>query len=124
MSNPVPSLPVKDSPWTQLLAGRAAGAGAGAGAGASAAASAAASEGAVDEATPVQVERAVHEVNAALVLREVGLQFEVDKDTDKLIVKVVDRASGEVIRQIPNEEVVRIARLMSEGNGLLVDQAA
>jgi flagellar protein FlaG len=122
MSNPVPSLPVKDSPWTQLLAGRAAGAGAGAGA--SAAASAAASEGAVDEATPVQVERAVHEVNAALVLREVGLQFEVDKDTDKLIVKVVDRASGEVIRQIPNEEVVRIARLMSEGNGLLVDQAA
>lgn len=122
MSNPVPSLPVKDSPWTQLLAGRAAGAGAGAGV--NPAASAAASEGAVDEATPVQVERAVHEVNAALVLREVGLQFEVDKDTDKLIVKVVDRASGEVIRQIPNEEVVRIARLMSEGNGLLVDQAA
>jgi flagellar protein FlaG len=118
MSNPVPSIPAKESPWTQLLAGRASGAGA------SAAASSAAAEGAVDEATPVQVERAVHEVNAALVLREVGLQFEVDKDTDKLIVKVVDRASGEVIRQIPNEEVVRIAKLMSEGNGLLVDQSA
>jgi flagellar protein FlaG len=39
-------------------------------------------------------------------------------------VKVVDRASGEVIRQIPNEEVVRIAKLMREGNGLLVDQSA
>ncbi|CAA2109855.1 flagellar protein FlaG [Variovorax paradoxus] len=118
MSNPVPTIPVKDSPWTQLLAGRAAGAGAGA------ATAAAAAEGAVDEATPVQVEHAVREVNAALAVREVGLRFEVDKDTDKLIVKVVDRASGEVIRQIPNEEVVRIARLMSEGNGLLVDQAA
>lgn len=118
MSNPVPTIPVKDNPWTQLLAGRTAVAGTGA------AAAAAAAEGAVDEATPVQVEQAVHEVNAALAVREVGLRFEVDKDTDKLIVKVVDRASGEVIRQIPNEEVVRIARLMSEGNGLLVDQAA
>jgi len=37
---------------------------------------------------------------------------------------VVDRASGEVIRQIPNEEVVRIAKLMNDGNGLLVDHAA
>jgi flagellar protein FlaG len=119
MSNPVPLIPAKDSPWTQLLAGRAAGAGVPAGAGAAAAA-----EGAVDEATLIQIESAVHEVNAALALREVGLRFEIDKDTDKLIVKVVDRASGDVIRQIPNEEVVRFAKFMREGNGLLVDQAA
>jgi flagellar protein FlaG len=63
-------------------------------------------------------------VNEAFALREVGLQFEVDKDTDKVIVKVVDRVSGEVIRQIPNEDVVRIAKLMSDGNGLLVNHAA
>ncbi len=66
----------------------------------------------------------MRQVNEALALREVGLKFEVDKDTDKVIIKVVDRASGEVIRQIPNEEVVRIAKLMSDGKGLLVDHAA
>lgn len=117
MSNPVPANPVKDSPWTQMLLGGATGTslrGTASGARADA----------KEDATPVQVEQAVHQVNTALALREVGLQFEVDKDTDKLIVKVIDRASGEVIRQIPNEEVVRIAKLMSDGKGLLVDHAA
>ena len=38
--------------------------------------------------------------------------------------KVIDRNSGEVIRQVPNEEVVRIARVMGEMSGLLVDSAA
>ena len=121
MSNPVQPInasAAKDSLWTQLLVGRTPAAGA------NPATAGATAQDAVDEATPAQLESAVHEVNAALALREVGLRFEVDKDTDKVIVKVVDRATGEVIRQIPNEEVVRIARLMSEGSGLLVDQVA
>jgi flagellar protein FlaG len=119
MSNPVPTNPVKDNPWTQMLVGGAAGASAGV-----RGLSTATKSDAKEEASPVQVEQAVHQVNESLALREVGLHFEVDKDTDKLIVKVVDRASGEVIRQIPNEEVVRIAKLMSDGKGLLVDHAA
>ena len=57
------------------------------------------------------------EVNASLQSRSVGLQFEMDKDTDKVIVKVVDRASGEVIRQIPTEEVVRIAKVLGKAPG-------
>lgn len=115
MSNPVPAIPAKDSLWTQLLVGGAAGV---------RGLSTTAKDEAREEATPVQVEQAVRQVNSALELREVGLQFEVDKDTDKLIVKVIDRSTGEVIRQIPNEEVVRIAKLMSDGKGLLVDHAA
>ncbi|MFM9924775.1 flagellar protein FlaG [Variovorax sp. H27-G14] len=121
MSNPVPANPVKDNPWTQMLVGGAVGTGAAAGL---RALSSTTKSEAKEDATPVQVERAVQQVNESLALREVGLQFEVDKDTDKLIVKVVDRTNGEVIRQIPNEEVVRIAKLMSDGNGLLVDHAA
>jgi flagellar protein FlaG len=117
MSNPVPAIPAKDSLWTQMLVGGAQGAGL-------RGLTATAKDEAREEATPVQVEQAVRKVNSALELREVGLQFEVDKDTDKLIVKVIDRSTGEVIRQIPNEEVVRMAKLMSDGNGLLVDHAA
>lgn len=112
MLNPVSATSVKDNQWTQLLVGGVAGA------------ATAGKDDAKKDATPVQVEHAVRQVNEALALREVGLQFEVDKDTDIVIVKVVDRSSGEVIRQIPNEEVVRIAKLMSDGNGLLVNHAA
>ncbi|WP_395316972.1 flagellar protein FlaG [Variovorax sp. UC74_104] len=117
MLNPVSANSVKDNQWTQLLVGGAAGA-------VAAGAATAEKDDAKEAATPVQVEQAVRQVNESLALREVGLRFEVDKETDMVIVKVVDRASGEVIRQIPNEEVVRIAKLMNDGNGLLVDHAA
>ena len=118
----IPVAPAADnSPfWAQVLSGRSVGA-------ASASASAESASGsadAVEAATPTQVEEAVREVNASLQSRSVGLQFEVDEDTDKLIVKVVDRASGEVIRQIPNEEVVRIAKVLGKAPGLLVSQSA
>lgn len=118
----IPVAPAADNNgqwWVQMLSGRQIGAGAAASPeGASAAADA------VEAATPTQVEQAVREVNASLQSRSVGLQFEVDQDTDKLIVKVVDRASGEVIRQIPNEEVVRIAKVLGKAPGLLVSQSA
>ncbi|MDM0070954.1 flagellar protein FlaG [Variovorax sp. J31P207] len=113
MSNPLAPIPAKDSPWTQLLVGRAVGA-------------AAADEAAepVEEATPAQVETAVQAVNASLEMRSVSLQFEIDKDTDKVIVKVVDQTNGVVIRQIPTEEVVRIAKVMGKAPGMLVSQQA
>ncbi len=116
----IPVTPAADGPWwTQMLSGRADGAAAPA----SAELPAEPSE-AVDEATPVQVAQAVREVNASLQSRSVGLRFETDEETDKLIVKVVDRASGEVIRQIPSEEVVRIARVLGKAPGLLVSESA
>ncbi|MGJ7487879.1 flagellar protein FlaG [Variovorax sp. LT2P21] len=115
MSHPVPASAAPESPWTQLLVGRTA---------AGASAPARAVEETEEEATPVQVESAVRAVNAALEIRSIGIQFEIDKDIDKVIVKVIDRNTGEVIRQVPNEEVVRIAKVMGEMSGLLVDSAA
>ncbi len=55
--------------------------------------------------------------------RVVQLDFEMDKDTKRVIVRMVDRDSGEVIRQIPPEEVLRAAKAMADFKGLLVDQA-
>jgi len=115
MSNPVPAIAAKESPWTQLLVGRAAGT--------ASAALGSASEP-VEEATPTQIENAVQEVNSSLASRSISLQFEIDKDTDKVIVKVVDLTNGEVIRQIPSEEVIRIAKVMGKAPGVLVSQQA
>lgn len=115
MSNPVPVSAAPESPWMQWVVARATPAAGNA---------APAADEAEPEATPVQVETAVRQVNAALEIRSIGIQFEIDKDTDKVIVKVIDRNSGEVIRQVPNEEVVRIAKVMGEMSGLLVDSAA
>jgi flagellar protein FlaG len=42
------------------------------------------------------------------------LQFSVDDDSGKTVVRVLDKDSGDVIRQIPSEEVLSLARHMRE----------
>ena len=76
------------------------------------------------ELTPASLESAVGEINESLVGQSVGVRFEVDSDTDRLVVKVVDRDSGELIRQIPSEEVLRIAKLLGKVPGTLVSESA
>lgn len=39
-----------------------------------------------------------------------NLQFQIDDGTGLVVVRVVDADSGDVIRQIPNEEFLRLAR--------------
>ena len=50
-----------------------------------------------------------------------NLRFHVDEDTGKTIVSVVDPASGEVLRQIPNEEALAMAKAIGREQGALVD---
>ena len=75
-------------------------------------------------AAPEALESAVREINASMADQSIGVRFEVDQDTDRLVVKVVDRASGELIRQIPSEEVLRIAKLLGKVPGVLMSQNA
>lgn len=42
------------------------------------------------------------------------LQFDVDDDSGRTVVRVLDKDSGDVIRQIPSEEVLALARHMKE----------
>jgi len=71
---------------------------------------------------PAQERAALAEVNQTLRMASIGVQFEFDKEADKMIVKVVDVESGELIRQMPSEEVVRISRALGKLQGLLVHQ--
>ena len=54
-------------------------------------------------------------------LKSVGreLEFRVDEDTGMTVVTVRETASGDVIRQIPNEEVLQLARSLKPGSALL-----
>jgi flagellar protein FlaG len=53
-----------------------------------------------------------------------NLQFTVDGDTGKTVIRVVDGATKEVIRQIPNEEVLAITRALDRLQGLLIKSKA
>lgn len=49
------------------------------------------------------------------------LQFSVDEVTGDTVVTVRDAQSGEVIRQIPNAEALRLARALGNQSSALVD---
>lgn len=51
-----------------------------------------------------------------------SLQFSVDDDTGKTVVKVVDLTTDEVIRQMPTEEALAIAKALDKLKGLLIQQ--
>lgn len=51
-----------------------------------------------------------------------SLQFSIDDDSGRTVVKVVDKQTDEVLRQIPSEEMLDIARALGKLKGLLVEQ--
>jgi flagellar protein FlaG len=58
------------------------------------------------------------------VMRQHGLEFDLSNDDGHVITRVVDSQSGEVIRQIPGEEVLRIAERLGERQGNLLSSQA
>ncbi|RJG05967.1 flagellar biosynthesis protein FlaG [Noviherbaspirillum cavernae] len=68
-----------------------------------------------------QVHDAVKQINDAL---KSGLEFSVDSDAHRTIVKVVDQQTKEVIRQMPTEEALEVAKALDRLQGLLVKQKA
>ncbi|MNZ91101.1 flagellar protein FlaG [compost metagenome] len=57
-------------------------------------------------------------------LQRFGIEFEVSDIDNRLITRVVDSETGELIRQIPSEEVLRIARSLTQTTGLLLNISA
>ena len=77
------------------------------------------------EASPQQVREAAQQINAALQrLTSSNLEFSVDEDTGQTIVRVVDIETKDVIRQIPNEEALEIAKSLDNLQGVLIRQKA
>jgi len=60
------------------------------------------------------VAKAVSEITDYVQSISRDLQFQVDKQTGSTIVTVLDHETKEVIRQIPSEEVVAMARFIAE----------
>lgn len=56
------------------------------------------------------------------MIRNVGLQFVVHEDTGRVVVTVIDESTGEVIREIPPSEVLKLAASIDKAIGIIFDQ--
>ena len=76
------------------------------------------------EASRQEVEDAVKQVNDFLKPINNSLEFQLDKDSGKTIVKVIDNTTQDVIRQFPSEEMLTIAKAIDKMKGLLMHTKA
>lgn len=77
------------------------------------------------EPSSAQLKDAVDKINSSMKEINSNLQFSIDDDTKRVVVKVVESKTGEVIKQFPSEEALAIAKAIDRfQKGLLVKQSA
>ena len=65
------------------------------------------------EAKSVEVKEAVSKLNDFAQKTQRDLNFQVDEDSGKTVIKVYDRHTETLVRQIPNEEALEMAKRLS-----------
>ena len=70
------------------------------------------------------INQAATKVNEVLNLADPRLKIEVDDETKRVVVKVIEQKSGEVIRQIPAEELLELEKYLSSPKGILLREQA
>jgi flagellar protein FlaG len=74
--------------------------------------------------TKEQVEQAAARVKEVLRGTTSRLEINIDPDLHKAVIKIVNAESGEVIRQIPSQELIDLAKHLDEPKGILVRERA
>lgn len=77
---------------------------------------------ATPEPDQAQIDDALAAVQQALQPVARNLQFSVDKESGRSVIKVVDLSTRQVIRQIPSEELLAITHALDSLSGLFVRQ--
>ena len=72
----------------------------------------------------IDVQQAVSRLNDYVQSLRRDIQFSVDKNSGDTVIRVVDSNSGEVIRQMPSEEMLAIAHNLENAQGLFVNTKA
>jgi flagellar protein FlaG len=76
-------------------------------------------------ARPVEIpkmESVTRQIDTFLRSTNRALQFRVDEASGRMVVSITDAATGEVIRQVPGEEALRMAERIDAQIGALLDE--
>ncbi len=69
-----------------------------------------------------ELARAIEQVQVMMDLRSRSVEFTTDESSGTRVVKVVDSASGDVIRQMPAEELLSFMRNLTRMLGTFIDK--
>jgi uncharacterized FlaG/YvyC family protein len=71
-----------------------------------------------------ELNKAVSDINKSLQDRGQDLRFSIDSDSKRVVVKIIDQNTSQVLRQIPSEEALEISKSLDKLQGLLIKQNA
>lgn len=71
--------------------------------------------------TVPQLEKVAKQLQEFIGTMNRGLEFSVDEDSGRDVIKVIDKKSGELIKQYPSEEVLSLVSKLSEATGTFID---
>ena len=74
-------------------------------------------------ALKLAIESAVYEVNHSSRLNSAELSFYVHEPTQKFVVEVKDKESGEIMGQFPTSGAIKVAQNIEELKGILLDRS-
>jgi flagellar protein FlaG len=69
-----------------------------------------------------KVQEATDKVNEIILHNDARHEFQVHEGTGRIMVKLVDKESGEVIKEIPSEKMLDVAAKIWDLVGLVVDE--
>ncbi len=72
----------------------------------------------------LDVGEAVERIRTQMQTLQRDLNFSVDDSTGQVVVQVLDGDSGKVVRQIPSEDILRLAERLDEMRSLLFEATA
>jgi len=77
----------------------------------------------IAEVSDTQIKEAVSKLNDYVQSTERTLDFKMDEESGKTVIRVFDKASSELIRQIPNELALELAQNLNDDEPLLLFSA-
>lgn len=78
----------------------------------------------VNESSDIQdsgkLEKAIKEINEFIRQASPSIEFSVDEESGRTIVKMIDKETSQVVRQIPTKEALAISRALDSLKGMTV----
>ena len=76
------------------------------------------------ETDPDELQKSVEKIQKFVNLAACDMEFSIDEESGRTVVKVIDRETKDVIRQIPSQEALDLAQALDKLQGLLIRQKA
>lgn len=77
-----------------------------------------------EPASKAELEAAISKLNAMMIQSNTAIEFSLDSSSNSPVIKVIDKETKSVLRQLPNVEALAFSKNLETFKGILLNQRA